>query len=95
MFGALATMFTAVSRCSVEIATLRALQELDADQQSLLVLPSQLFQPLAKGTKARVVQVSTEMLGDPDLDLLRLLLRIRRAEHGVEHVGVELQRRNP
>ncbi len=50
-------------------------QELDADQQSLLVLPSQLFQPLTEGTKARVVQVSKETLDDPDL--LRLLLRVR------------------
>ena len=68
------------------------LQELDADQQSLLVLPPQLFQPLTECTKARVVQVSTETLGDSDLDLLRFLLRIRRAEHGVQHVGVEHQR---
>ena len=68
------------------------LQELDADQQSLLVLPSQVFQPFAEGTKARIVQVSAEPLGDSDLDLLRPLLRVCRAEHGVEHVGVEHQR---
>ncbi len=30
--------------------------------------------------------------GDLDLDLLRLLLRVRRAEHGLEQVGVQHQR---
>ena len=56
-----------------------------------MLLP-QCFEPLPEGAETGVVQVFAEAVGDLDLDLLRLLVGVRRAEHCVQHVGVEHQR---
>ena len=48
--------------------------------------------PLAERAKAGIVQVFAQAVGDLDLDLLRFLLGVRRAEYGVQNVGVEHQR---
>ena len=67
------------------------LQELDADQQALVVLLAQLFEPLAEGAEPGFVLVFAETARDLDLDLRRLLVGVGRAEHRVQYVGIEHQ----
>ena len=48
-----------------------------------------LFEPLAEGAEPGFVLVFAETARDLDLDLLRLLVAVGRAEHRVQYVGVE------
>ena len=52
----------------------------------------QVLEPLAELLEPRIVQALAEPPRDLDLDLLRLLVGIRGAQHGFEQVGVEHER---
>ena len=57
-----------------------------------MALPSGPRAARASALKRGVAQVLAQPAGDLDLDLLGLLLRVGRAQDGLEQVGVEDQR---